>query len=347
MQQTAAGPFAGRLNANGSGLNGVVQLASVSGVQQAVISARANNARLPGKYNVAIGRAIIDATVTLYDQPSVVADVQFANTNYGDLSINAARAKVNYQGGTGKAQLYAEGRNGVPFRVAANADLAPNLWRVALDGRANSIDFKTKGPARIIPGKGSYRLQPVTVLLSSGSLQLAGEYGQGLKLQSRLNNVDLSIANTISPGLGLGGKANGSLDFSQASDGSFPDADARLSITRFTRTSLSAVSTPVDINFVGKLLPEGGDARAVLRQGSTVIGRMVATLNPLPPGNGSWVTRVLSAPLGGGIRYNGPASTLFSFRRRAQPDPAGHDRPGRRLWRPRADAAADRPRARQ
>ncbi|WP_420607604.1 translocation/assembly module TamB domain-containing protein [Novosphingopyxis sp.] len=313
VRQTAAGPFAGRLNANGSGINGVVQLASVSGVQQAVIDARANNARLPGKYNVSIGRAIIDATVTLYAQPSVVADVQFANTNYGELSINAARAKVNYQGGNGTAKLYAEGRNGVPFRIAGNADLKPDLWRVALNGRANSIDFKTKSPARIIPGNGNYRLQPVTILLSSGSLQLAGNYGTALELQSRLNNVDLSIANTISPGLGLGGKANGSLDFSQPADGSFPRADARLKIDRFTRTSLSAVSTPIDINFVGKLLPSGGDARAVLRQGSTVIGRMVATLTPLPPGNGSWTTRVLAAPLGGGIRYNGPASTLFSF----------------------------------
>ena len=313
VQQTAAGPFAGRLNANGSGINGVVQLASVSGVQQAVIDARANNARLPGKFNVSIGRAIIDATVTLYDQPSVVADVQFANTNYGELNINAARAKVNYQGGNGTAQIYAEGLNSVPFRIAANADLKPDLWRIALDGRANSIDFKTKNPARIIPGEGKYRLQPTTILLSSGSLQLAGQYGNGLTLQSRLNDVDLSIANSIAPGLGLGGKANGSLDFNQASDGSFPSADARISIKRFTRTSLSAVSTPVDVNFVGKLLPNVGDARAVLRQGSTVIGRMVATLNPLPPGSGSWVTRVLAAPLGGGIRYNGPGSTLFSF----------------------------------
>lgn len=313
VQQTAAGPFAGRLNANGSGINGVVQLASVSGVQQAVINARANNARLPGNQNVTIGRAIIDATVTLYEQPSVVADVQFGNTNFGSLSLNAARAKVNYQGGNGQARLYAEGRNGVPFRIGANADLKPDLWRIALNGRANSIDFKTKSPARIIPGDGNYRLQPVTVLLSSGSLQLAGNYGDTLELQSRLNNVDLSIANTISPGLGLGGKANGSLDFSQPADGSFPNADARLTIDNFTRTSLSAVSTPIDINFVGKLLPNGGDARAVLRQGSTVIGRMVATLTPLPPGSGSWTTRVLAAPLGGGIRYNGPANTLLSF----------------------------------
>ena len=61
------------------------------------------------------------------------------------------------------------------------------------------------------------------------------------------------------------------------------------------------------------LLPDGGEARAVMRRRGTVIGRMNASLNPLPPGSGSWTTRLLSAPLGGGIRYNGPADTLFSF----------------------------------
>jgi translocation and assembly module TamB len=69
----------------------------------------------------------------------------------------------------------------------------------------------------------------------------------------------------------------------------------------------------VDINFVGKLLPDGGEARAVFRKQGSVIGRLVASLRPLPPGEGAWTTRLLQAPLGGGIRYNGPADTLFSF----------------------------------
>merc|ERR1711965_964735 len=45
---------------------------------------------------------------------------------------------------------------------------------------------------------------------------------------------------------------------------------------------------------------------------------MTASLTPLPPGSGSWTTRLLAAPLDGGIRYNGPADTLFSFA--GQPD---------------------------
>jgi translocation and assembly module TamB len=40
---------------------------------------------------------------------------------------------------------------------------------------------------------------------------------------------------------------------------------------------------------------------------------MVANLRPLSPGAGTWTTRLMAAPLSGGIRYNGPAGVLFSF----------------------------------
>ena len=55
-----------------------------------------------------------------------------------------------------------------------------------------------------------------------------------------------------------------------------------------------------------------------MRRRGSVIGRLNASLRPLPPGSGSWTTRLLAAPLDGGIRYNGPADTLFSFA--GQPD---------------------------
>src|SRR3546814_8981674 len=67
------------------------------------------------------------------------------------------------------------------------------------------------------------------------------------------------------------------------------------------------------ISVAGHLLPSGGDIGAVLRRNNVVIGRVKASLSPLPPGSGSWMERLMGAPLSGGIRYNGPAGTLFSF----------------------------------
>ncbi|MCV0382721.1 MAG: translocation/assembly module TamB domain-containing protein [Erythrobacter sp.] len=318
LRQTPAGPFAGRLTANGRGLGGVVRLDAQGQYQEALVNLRAQNTTLPGPAQLSIGSAIVDARVVLYDTPYVVADAQLAQTRFGSINLTAARAKIDYRDGRGKARVLAEGVSGVPFRVAANADLAPDLWRAALQGRVRGIDFRTTSPARIVPGDGSYELLPTRIDFGQGNIRLAGTYGDGIRLQSRLESLDLELVNAFVPGLGLDGTATGSLDFAQASPDAFPRADARLLIDDFTRTTAVSVSQPLDINFVGKLLADGGEARAVMRRRGSVIGRLVASLSPLPPGSGSWTTRMLAAPLSGGIRYNGPADTLFSFA--GQPD---------------------------
>ncbi|MBL4897061.1 MAG: translocation/assembly module TamB domain-containing protein [Erythrobacter sp.] len=318
LRQTPAGPFAGRLDANGRGVAGVVRLDAAGEYQQALVNLRAQNTVLPGPANLAIGSAIIDARIVLYDQPYVVADAQLSQTTFGSLNLAAARAKIDYRDGNGTARILAEGVSGVPFRVAANAELKPDLWRAALKGRVRGVEFATVGSARIVPGENDYELLPTRIDFGRGNIRLAGTYGEGMKIQSRLDSLDLSIVEAFVPGLGINGSATGSLDFDQPNASAFPRADARLQIANFSRTTAVSVSQPLDINFVGKLLPDGGEARAVMRRRGSVIGRLNASLRPLPPGSGSWTTRLLAAPLDGGIRYNGPADTLFSFA--GQPD---------------------------
>ncbi len=312
--QTAAGPFAGALAFAGQGLNGQVRLADQGGNQRADVNARAYNARIPGAVDFTIGRAIVTASAVMVpNAPQIVADVQLGDTRYGPTVIEAARAKINYAGGRGTAQALLTGSNGVPFRVALNGRLAPNDYLVALKGQANGIGFATANPARIRADGGVYRLAPTRIDLDQGSVRVAGRFGGGTQVQARLDRLDLSILNAFVPALDLSGQATGSLDYTQAADASFPSADARITVANFQRTGLAAISSPVDIVFAGKLLPDGGEARALIKSGQTVIGRMLATLRPLPPGSGSWVTRLMQAPLAGGIRYNGPSSVLFSF----------------------------------
>lgn len=313
LTQTRAGPFAGELTANGSGLAGIVRLGAQGKYQEALVNLRATDTVLPGKAKLAIGSAIVDARIVLYDKPWVVADAQLADTHINDYDLNAARVIVDYRDGRGQAKALVEGAGGAPFRLAANADLQPDLWRAMLSGRVRGVAFRTTSPARIKPVKTGYELLPTRIDFGSGNMRLAGTYGDGLKIQSRLDQMDMALLNAFIPGFGIGGKATGSLDFAQANFNAFPRADARLSIDNFTRTTAVSVSAPVDINFVGKLLPDGGEARAVFRQRGSVIGRLNASLRPLGPGAGSWTTRLWAAPLGGGIRYNGPADTLFSF----------------------------------
>ncbi|MEJ5975123.1 translocation/assembly module TamB domain-containing protein [Novosphingobium sp. PS1R-30] len=313
LRQLPAGPFAGQLTARGNGLNGLVRLGAQGKYQEALINLRAEDTVLPGPASLAIGAAIVDARVVLYDKPWIVADAQIADTRINALSIREARAIIDYRDGRGQAKLVARGYTGVPFRIAANADLQPKLWKAMINGTVRGLAFKTTSPARVIPSAKGYELLPTRIDFGKGNIRLAGTYGPGLKVETRLDAFDMSLVNAFMPAIGVGGSATGSLDFEQATTDAFPRADARLSIDNFTRTTSVSISEPVDVNFVGKLLPDGGEASAVFRERGTVIGRMQASLRPLPPGAGAWTDRLFGAPLGGGIRYNGPADTLFSF----------------------------------
>ncbi|MBH1992071.1 MAG: translocation/assembly module TamB domain-containing protein [Sphingomonadaceae bacterium] len=311
LQQSAAGPFTGLLSLNGSGINGAVRLAAVGKAQGVDVNATASNAKLPGDEDVVIGRAIVTASMVLTDQPRIIADAQIANAAYGDYIVRKARAKLDYQGGRGKAQLVADGSSGMPFAIAANAALRPNLYAVALEGKTGNVPFRLASPAIIRTEKSGYRLEPATLVLPQGKVDLAGRFGDQTTMQARFKDFDLAIANMVSPGLGIGGKATGTLDFAQNGN-SFPTATTRIAISDFRRSSLTAVSDPVSMSMEGKLSAAGGDLRGLIRRGSATLGRFVATLAPPGPG-ASWSEQLQSAPLGGGIRYAGPADVLFSF----------------------------------
>lgn len=313
LRRTSGGPYAGQLRASGNGLEGLIRLDAQGRYQQALVNVRASGTVLPGTAGLKIGSGRADARIVLYDTPHIVADAQFADTRLYGYDFNAGRVIIDYRAGRGTAKALVEGTAGAPFRLAANAKLEPKLWTAMLTGRTRGIEFRTTGPARIVRGAGGYELLPTRVDFGKGNARLAGTYGERFRLQTRLERVDLDILNAFVPGYGLGGSATGSLDFAQATPNAFPNADARLTITGFTRTTADAISEAVDVNFVGKLLPDGGEASAVFRQKGTVIGRMNASLRPLPPGSGDWIARLLESPLGGGLRYNGPAETLFSL----------------------------------
>jgi translocation and assembly module TamB len=310
--QTAAGPFVGQLSMNGSGIDGIVRLGAEGRVQAAQISARANGASIPSEPPILIQRAIVEARVVLYESaPLVVADVQAAGVRQGATVIRTARARINYQGGRGTAAIVARGSSGAEFDVAANAALSPGLYRVAAQGKLNGVPFRLTRPAEIRAVDGGYALAPTTIAMPQGNVLLSGRYANGVTLAARFDDLDLSVLNAFAAGAGVGGRATGNLDFAQAGN-SFPRADLRVRVANFTRSGAAVVSSPVDIEALGTLRPEGGDLRALIRRGGGAIGQLQARLQPVGPG-ASWTERLLAAPLSGGIRYNGPANVIWSL----------------------------------
>jgi translocation and assembly module TamB len=314
VSQSPAGPWVGTLTMTGQGIEGVARLGAEGRYQRVEVAATANGAQIPGDVPVTIQRAIINGTAVLYpDAPAIVGDVQVAGLRSGQLFLETARARINYRGGTGRAEIFAQGSNAVPFRIGATAALSPNHVRAAMQGSVNAIPFRLAQPADIRKIGPDWQLSPATIVLPQGNVRLAGRYGpSGMVVQSRLANFDLSIVNALSPGLGIGGRATGSLDFALPAGSAFPRAEARLSLTDFTRSGIATRSEAVNVALAGSLLPEGGQLAAAIRRNGALIGRVQVRLNPLGPAAGSWTTRLFAAPLAGGIRYNGPADVLMS-----------------------------------
>ena len=314
IRKASSGPFVGALTAKGSGFDGTITLSAQGAFQRARIEASAFNALLSGAQKFVIGRGMMNADIILYDSPQIIADAQIESALVRNISIAAARVKVSYKAGSGTAQMLAEGRNEVPFRFSAHADFTPQLWRIATKGRANGVNFETDGAMPIVPRRNSFDILPSTINIADGRLRIAGRYGDALALHARIDKVDMAVLDPFLPGLGLGGRASGSLDWSQASTTSaFPNVDMRLEISRFVQANLGSRSQPVDISMAGKLLSTGGNARFIIRRLGAAVGRLHIDLTELPSGNAHWTERLLAAPLSGGIRYNGPADTLFSL----------------------------------
>jgi translocation and assembly module TamB len=315
LTQTEAGPFAGTLSLNGSGLTGTARLDSRGGDQGATINAIGSNVDLPGDLKVHVGRAIITADAVLKKEIQVDGDVQMADLTYQTFTLATGRAKVMLRGENGTVQAVAHGRKDIPFDLAVNAKIAPNLYTVAAQGKANDIDFRLDHPARIEHRGDSWVLTPVALITPSGRMDLAGTFGNGYKVQARLDGIDLGLIDAFRTDAGVTGKADGAIDFTQVGD-AYPTARANLKITRFSRASAAVASTPVDLAIDAALTPGQGEtgnyARALVRQGGVIVGRVQMNLTPAAPGNG-WMKQVTNSGVTGGIRYNGPAGVLFSL----------------------------------
>ncbi len=143
---------------------------------------------------------------------------------------------------------------------------------------------------------------------------MAGHIGSQTKLQMRFNHMDLQLANIFVPDAGVGGTADGALDFVQIGD-RFPTARANLKIDNFTRSSVATVSTPVSMMLDASLDPDRSPAsnyiRAVFREGAADVGHL--QLSVLPGTGDGWVKQLMDAQVSGGVRYNGPAALPFSL----------------------------------
>jgi len=321
MAQTPAGPFAGLLKLDGSGISGTVRLGAEGSVQRADVSMRAASARLPRQVPITIASGTATATLRIAaGGPSINGRFELAGLRSGAVQIASAQGRIDYANGSGRVALVAAGQAQVVFRLAMQAALSPSRIVANLRGTVSGVAVSLASPAVLSKSGVDWQLQPTTLVVPQGRMQLSGRFGTATQLHAVLQNLDLALLNPLLPDIGLGGKASGAVDFRVA--GAVPDVRARFDVAGLTRTSALTVSEPVDVALLATLSAAGGDARAIVRRGGAVIGRLQARLAPLGGGAGL-VQRLMGAPLSGGIRYNGPAEVLWALSGIAHQDLSG------------------------
>lgn len=313
LVQAPAGPFTGTLSLAGSGLNGEVRLAAAGANQRADADVTAKAAHIPGDVPITIGAGKIRASAVLLPQgPTMTGRFALQDVRQGETILTRAQGRIDYRDGHGTVALVANGSSGAPFDVAAQASLSPTRLVANAKGHANGIAFSLAAPAIATKAGNEWTLQLMTLITPQGRIELSGRYGAATSLRARLANMDVSVVQAFVPGLGLGGRATGTIDYAASAGGTVPTMRARVDIAHFTRTAASVVSAPVDIAFLGTLDGAGGEMRALIRRGGGIVGRMQAKLAPLGPG-ATLSERLLAASLSGGIRYNGPAEVLWTL----------------------------------
>lgn len=311
--QTRSGPFDGRLPLAGSGLSGGLQLSAAGADQRVVADITASAARIPGDIPIMIGQGSLKGEVVLRPKgPAAQGRFSLADVRQGETIVKRAQGRIDYREGSGTAAIVAQGRSGADFDVAAQARFAPNRIIANAKGRVANVAFRFAEPVRLDREGQDWVLSPARLVVPQGEVRLSGRYGRESRLEARLANFDIGIAQAFAPGLGLGGRASGTLDYASLPGQATPTVNARLDIKRFTRTSAYVVSEPVDLALLAKLDASGGDMRGIVRRGDNVVGRFVTRLAPLGAG-ATLQERLMQAPLSGGIRYSGPADVPWTL----------------------------------
>ncbi|MGA9659089.1 MAG: DUF490 domain-containing protein, partial [Asticcacaulis sp.] len=184
LTQADSGPFTGTLAINGSGLDGTAVLSAQNGDQAATIRATGADINVPGEMKIQVGRTIISADVVLHDQMQVAADIEMADLHYQDFVLATGRAKVTLKGENGTVQAVATGTKDIPFNLALNGRIAPNLYTFNAQGAANGLPFRLNHAAVIKRQADDWVLAPVQVVMKDGSIDLSGRFGQTLKAQA-------------------------------------------------------------------------------------------------------------------------------------------------------------------
>ena len=306
------GGFTGALQVAGGGLSGRLAFSPVGTVQKIAIGLDADHARFNGAAPLTVRSGRLEGLVLLDPAgTSLKFSLAARGIARGPLTLASLAAAGELKNGVGRVTARAAGTRGRSFAFDAAADVAPGRLRITGRGTVDRRPIEITEPAVLIGEGAAWRLQSAGFAFAGGHASVSGLFGgPATELDSKVDSMPLSILDILSPDLGLGGTASGTLSYHSAYAGGAPSGAADLRIRGLTRSGLVLSSRPVDIGVAARL--QGGIAgiRAVAASEGRIIGRAQARIAPVT-GAGPLMQQLAAAPMFGQLRYNGPADTLW------------------------------------
>lgn len=304
------GGLEGNLALSGGGINGTLDLRPQGNIQRIDAKIDARNARFEGPPVIMAKRARFDGSILL-DPAGVKVDGTLTGEGLSRGSWQLARLAANLKmsGEDGEIRASFSGARGRSFDLQTVARGKAGRWQIEGSGTVDRKPVKLLQTANLSRQGGGWKLDPVDLGYLGGKARLSGLFGgDSSAFRAELAGMPLAIADLVSPGLGLGGVATGTVDYSFQRGGA-PSGKADVRVRGLTRSGLVLSSAPVDVGIVAQLGETSAGLRAIAVSGGKEIGR--AQLRLTPGGGPDLMTRLARAPVFGQLRYSGSADTLW------------------------------------
>jgi translocation and assembly module TamB len=191
-------------------VNAAVELTPQDGMQSAGVTANVSDLTFN---DIAVGRADLSAGIAdFFGVPVVNGTATASAVEAGGVEIDTLAARASQSGDTTTFDAQAALATGTDIDLAGALSPVDGGYRLALD-RANlvqgQLSARLANPTAIMVRGESVALDAVRFNIGSGSITATGTAGTALDMVIDITDVPLSIANTVSPDLGLSGTVNG------------------------------------------------------------------------------------------------------------------------------------------
>jgi translocation and assembly module TamB len=301
----------GDLSISGAGVNGVLELGMVRGVQRIRANVSARGAKLLGPPQMAATRADFDGDILLNPKGTTIdGTITGEDLQYGNIALERVAGNIKMVGGVGELRGSVAGARGRSFDVQTVARFDPNHIEMIATGTLDRRPIALNKPALLTRESGGWRLAPTALTFAGGEALVSGLFGAtATELSGRMARMPMSVLDIVQPTLGLGGLANGSFSYAVPAKGS-PTGQVDLTIRGLSRTGLILTSKPLDMGVTAILSGGKAGARLVALSEGKTLGRGQIQLHNIPI-NGDILSRLMEAPMFAQLRYAGAADTLW------------------------------------